>query len=308
MYQPLFDFILRHEIITIFSHVYPDGDAIGSMVGLREMIKKNYPQKEVFVVGTNVVPFSYILGDFAEVSDEIIAESGAIIVDVGNGARVLDQRFTTAQERLKFDHHIFAETFCEVEIINNKRIATAEMLTEFMLMFKLDITPLGATALAQGIITDSGRFVYDLTSDVTFNAMAVLLQKGANLALINEKLSERSIDGLKERGYFLSNYQTTDKVIYIVLSNDERNSLNLKATDGSKYVNLYASIKGYPSWATLIEDEEGTFFVELRSKSHNVQKVAVKFRGGGHLKASGCRVKGHEITELLNELTNAEVL
>lgn len=309
MFKALKAFIERHDTITIFTHIYPDGDAIGSVIGLRELIKTNYPHKLVYGLGANIAPFVHIVGKTDEVSDETIKNSAALIIDVANGDRVEDQRFKLAKASFKVDHHIFAENYTDEALINNDRIATAEIIGEFMLVEKLNINELGATALAMGIITDSGRFMYDLTSAVTFKVMSLLLEKGARLKDINTFLSIRKIDGLKSRGYFQLNYEIYEGVIYIVMPYDVLQSLNILPNQGSMFVNTYANIEGYHSWATFFLEEDGKVFVELRSKARNIQKVAVSFGGGGHYKASGCRLNSKEdIPKVLEALNNAEEL
>lgn len=114
-------------------HIYPDGDAVGSIIGLRELIKTSYPHKEVFGLGSNVQPFVSIVGELDEVSDDFIKESAAIIVDVANGERVEDQRFKLAKASFKIDHHIFVEKFTDEELVLTKRIATAEIIGELMM-------------------------------------------------------------------------------------------------------------------------------------------------------------------------------
>jgi len=309
VFKSLKAFIEKHDIITIFSHIYPDGDAIGSVIGLRELIKTNYPHKKVYGLGANIAPFIHIVGHTDEVSDETIKNSASLVIDVANGDRVEDQRFKLAKASFKIDHHIFAENYTNEALINNDRIATAEIIGEFLICEDLHINELGATALAMGIITDSGRFMYDLTSAITFKVMATLLEKGARLKDINTYLSMRKIDGLKTKGYFQLNYQIDRAVIYIVMPYDTLTSLNILPSQGGMFVNTYGNIEGYHSWATFFIDEEGKVFVELRSKARNVQKVAVMFGGGGHLKASGCRLQSiKEIPSVLDALNNAEEL
>ncbi len=309
MFKKLRKFIERHETITIFSHVYPDGDAIGSIIGLRELIKTSYPHKQAFGLGSNVQPFISLLGNLDEVNDEVIKQSAAIIVDVANADRVEDQRYQLAKESFKIDHHIYVETFTDEELVLTNKIATAEIIGEFMMKEKLRTNKLGATALALGIITDSGRFRYDLTSSNTFSVMARLTKIGAVLNAINAELSKRSLADFKKRGHFLSNYELYENVIYITVNNEKLKELDILPSDGSSYVNTYSNLDDYPLWATFFEEEDGRIFVELRSKNYNVQKVATRFGGGGHLKASGCRLANKaQIADVLHELTKAEEL
>jgi phosphoesterase RecJ-like protein len=309
VFKNLRKFIEEHDKIAIFSHIYPDGDAVGSIIGLRELIKTSYPHKEVFGLGNNVQPFVSIVGELDEVSDDFIKESAAIIVDVANGERVEDQRFKLAKASFKIDHHIFVEKFTDEELVLTKRIATAEIIGELMMKEKLRTNKLGATALALGIITDSGRFRYDLTSGNTFSVMARLTNIGADLALINENLAKRSLADFKKRGHFLSNYETYENVIYIIVPYLKLQELDILPSEGSNYVNTYSNLDDYPLWATFFIEKDGRVFVELRSKNYNVQKVATLFGGGGHLKASGCRLENEaRIADVLQQLTKAEEL
>lgn len=307
MFSSLTEFIKRHNIITIFSHIYPDGDAIGSMVGAQEIIKANFPDKEVYVVGENKEPFLTLLGPLDVVSDEVISNSAALVVDIANADRVFDQRFRLAKDSFKVDHHVFVENFTNEEIVKTNRIAASEILGEYVISENLKISQRGASALALGITTDSGRFVYDLTSALTFKVMSYLLENGADFKFINDVLGRRKLEGLKTRGYFMMNYVTYKNVIYISLTHEELTKLGLTFSEGSAFVNTYSGYEGYPTWATFFSDENGLIYSELRSKSHNVQRVARAFGGGGHLKASGCRLENkEEIIKVLEALVNAE--
>lgn len=306
-FNNLRNFIEKHDVITIFSHIFPDGDAIGSLIGMRELIKTNYPNKEVYALGSNVSPYSDVAGNTDFVSDEVIKKSAALIVDIANSERVEDQRFKLAKSSFKIDHHIFVEKFTTDEIVMNNRIATCEIIAEFLLDQNLKINEKGATALLLGIITDSGRYFYELTSAMTFTTSAFLLKANADFAKINDHLAKRSLASLKPRGYIMYNYEIYKNIIYIFVPYKKLIELGLKASDGTNFVNIFGNISEYPLWATFFEDEDGKIFVELRSKLYNVQSIARQFGGGGHLKASGCRLSSAAaISDLLDALCKAE--
>lgn len=308
-YDRLKAFIEKHATITIFSHIYPDGDAIGSLIGLRELILENYPHKKVYALGSNIKPHVDIVGPTDEVTDDVIKNSAAIVVDIANSARVEDQRFKLAKGSFKVDHHIFAEKFTDDEIVDTTKIATCEMLGEFAQLAKLKVNKLAATALLLGIITDSGRFFYDATSALTFSVSAFLLENGADFLKINEHLGKRRLGSLKERGYIMYNYKTYENIIYIFVDYKQLLALGLAASDGTNFVNTYRSIDEFPIWVTFFEDKDGRVFTELRSAKYNVQQVAKQFGGGGHVKASGCRLASQAmINDVLVALTNAEEL
>ena len=302
-YAKLFQNIEKAETITIFSHIFPDGDAIGSLVGLKEAIKATFPNKSVFALGTNVEDFSPLVGKLDTVNDDIIANSLAIIVDVANKDRVEDQRYLLAKSTFLIDHHLFVESFTNETIIDNDKVATCEIIAEFIEEKNMKITPLGATALLLGILTDSGRYSYNPTGAQTLHLSAQLIKKGADLAKINYQLSKKEIIKVRFRGYILTNFKTKDGVCYIVISQSKLKHFNIDASDMSSYVNHLGNIKGYPCWATFAEDIDGKIYVELRSRNINVNQVALKFGGGGHLCASGCRLESFEdVPKVINEL------
>ena len=91
MYKEIWDKISKTKIITIFGHVVPDGDCYGSILGLKNLIKANFPDKEVYALGTGLPKYFDLVGRMDEVDDTIIESSLALILDVANLARIEDQ-------------------------------------------------------------------------------------------------------------------------------------------------------------------------------------------------------------------------
>ncbi len=302
-FKKLYKKIENYDVITLFSHVYPDGDAVGSLIGLKEAIKTTFPNKKVYAISTGVEDFKEITGEFDEVKEEIIANSFAIILDVANSERVEDQRFKLAKETFLIDHHIFVHTYTNEAIIDTEKIATSEIIADFIFENKMKISPLGASSLLLGIITDSGRVMYEKTSTLTFNLAAKLLQKGAELSKINNILMRKTLDQLRFRGYILSNFKARDGVTYIVITKEILEEHNLDFESAGTFVNQIGNIDGYPIWASFVEISEKEILVELRSNKYNVQEVAVLFGGGGHRLAAGCKIDSFSKVEaVVNEL------
>ena len=132
--QEILEKIKKYDTITLYRHINPDGDAYGSQNGLNDIIKENFPEKKVYCVGTPSNHFDKFLPHMDEVSDEIIENSLAIVLDVGNIARVDDARFLTAQDIMKIDHHIYVEPFMDslgyVEWVETNYIAACEMIAD----------------------------------------------------------------------------------------------------------------------------------------------------------------------------------
>ena len=113
----LFELVEQYDIITIYRHVSPDADALGSQLGLKQWIQETYPDKQVYALGRDAGSKQSLFPDMDIADDETVAASLAIILDTANGARVDDERWSTAAYTLKIDHHIIVERFADVEVV-----------------------------------------------------------------------------------------------------------------------------------------------------------------------------------------------
>lgn len=287
----IYRLIKKYDVITIFGHTYPDGDCYGSQIGLREAIKTTFPGKKVFALGTGM-PFLFNrLSPMDTATDEQIAQSLAIVVDVSNTVRIEDQRFQTAKAIVKIDHHIPLESFGHIEWIETEALAACEMVSNFVFDQKMKISRLGAEALCLGIITDSGRFQYGNTTERTFKTMGRLMGKGVELPSLFDVLYSTSIQEFRFRGYIMANFSITPHgVAYVSIPKEALQTYGIDAHKAAVMVNTLANLRGCPIWAILAEGPDKVY-VEMRSKGFSVQPIAVKYQGGGHANASGCYVK-----------------
>lgn len=305
MYHKIYEAIASAPVITIFRHQKPDGDAYGSQMGLKELILDNFPNKTVYVLGEQNNHWGKLLGLMDEnISDDVIASSLAIVLDVGDKPRVDDPRCFTAKNIIKIDHHIFTEDFGGLELIQTSFIATAEILTEWAMQNKLEISKTAATALYCGLVMDSGRFQYQNTTPDTFRRAAVLLDTGVDMTALYNYVYEVSETDVRYTGYCRLNYQTTPHgVAYIFITKDVRKQFGIGENQGAGSVNALANIKDINMHVFFVEKEDGTIKIEFRSKQFSVNGVAVKYGGGGHKLASGAIVKSWDEAQLvLNDL------
>ena len=122
------------KIITIWGHVMPDPDCYGCQIGLRDILRLNFPDKKVYAIGSGIpVLFDRLKGMDNDVSDEEIASSLGILVDVSCIRRVEDQRVCKVKDLLKFDHHMFneGEEFPYPSIVDPERVSAAEIIAEW---------------------------------------------------------------------------------------------------------------------------------------------------------------------------------
>ena len=307
MFNIILNEIKAYDTITIFGHVYPDGDCYGSQIGLRELIKTTFPEKRVFAIGSGFADFFTLISPMDVVSDETIRHSLTIILDVADAARIEDQRFRLAKRTVKIDHHIFAEKFADIEYIDNTKVATCEIIATMLEQEKLVISTVGASALFLGILTDSGRFQYAPTSAHTFAMVAHLVGHGVNFKAIFDRLNTIPESIARFKGYLLLNFaKTTNGVIYVKLTKDCLAQFGITAVKATSFVNLVGSVDQAPIWVFFAEDDEGKIRCEIRSFEKAIQPIASAFGGGGHKLAAGCRLnsfdEADEVITRLNRL------
>ena len=307
MFEDIFKKIEENDVITIFGHMFPDGDCYGSSEGLKIALKHFYPNKTINVVGTDFysIPFGYPTSDV--VSDELIKQGLVIIVDLSNKARIGDPRAFTNPNIIKIDHHIFTEEFGGLEYIDTNHASCASYLAE-ILYTKFDHLPsLAASLFYLGITTDSGRFLYN-PSKKLLNIASRLIEDGADVNYIYNKLYEVDEKSLKFKGYLYNSYKsTTLGVCYCVCNNKTLKKYGYDKNSAAGFVNSIAHIGASRMHVLFTEGEDGEVRVELRSQGDiNVQEIAKKFGGGGHLNASGCRLSNlKDYKKVVNECEKA---
>ena len=310
MFEELIPFIEKNDSIVIFGHIIPDGDCYGSQIGLREVIKLNYPNKKVYAVGSGVRRFFKYLGEMDIVDDETIKNSLAILVDGNDCTRMEDQRVTTAKEFIKIDHHIENYRFTEGKfVIDNSANSTCELVVQLIQEMNWKVNPNICDALYLGILTDSGRFQFIEDFPKAFREVAFLCENGAKPQEINKILNVTNEVAMIFKGYVFSHYQKTESgVIYLTFSKEILKKMNVSASKAGGLVNLISNVEGFPIWAFFCENEDGTCHAEFRSNGPGVQPIASKYGGGGHLLAAGVTLENMSddlVTKIINDLDDA---
>lgn len=308
MYKEILDKISEYDSIVIFGHVNPDGDCYGSQIGLKNAILDNFNNKKVWAVGTGYPKLFPLMGPLDQVDDETIKNSLAIVVDTSNQDRVEDQRFKLALDVIKIDHHIAQEHFGNPELVDTSKISCTELIANILMENNLVISEKAARGLFLGLVTDSGRFLYQPISPNTYMVASKLVDTGINCQELYDILYEVEEKMLRFKGYVYSNYKKTkENVVYLVLSKETLKELDVDYNIAASQVNSIANIKGSPAWVFFSESPTGLVRVELRSKEINVQEVASTFNGGGHLHASGCRLDAIEDYKYVLEVLDKKI-
>ncbi len=306
MTDEIYHLIEQFDTITIFGHVYPDGDCYGSQIGLREALRTTFPEKKVFALGSGFRAFLDRIGPMDQVDDEVIARSLAIIVDVGNTARIEDQRYASARMTIKIDHHVPDGSWADLEWIEKDALAVCDMIAGFVIEHHLKISVAGANALCLGLVTDTGRFQFGSVGASTFTRMAFLLGQGANLTSIYEVLYSVEERDLRLRGFVSMNFsKAPNGVAYIVIQKETVEAYQVFAHKAANMVNAISNVKGCPIWVIFADDGKD-IYVEMRCiEGYNIQPVARQFGGGGHENAAGCTLTSLDtVPQVLEALGN----
>ncbi len=296
MFEQIIEKIKQYGTIIIHRHKNPDGDAYGSQIGLKNIITENFPDKKVYTVGDASRRFSFMEGSVMdEIADEVYSGALAIVLDTSAAALISDERYKTAKETIRIDHHIFCEHICDIEITDTSYESCCGLITELAIECGLKLNTLAAKSLYTGMVTDSGRFRYDSTSSDTHRLASFLMKTKFDTAEIYSNLYVDDFEFIKLRAQFVLKINLTDRnVAYIYTTLDEAKSYGVDTFTISRgMVNTMGEIKGINTWVNFTESDEGVL-TEIRSSKHNINPIAVKYGGGGHAKASGATLKNKE--------------
>lgn len=305
MFEKIKEKIAEYPVVVIHRHTNPDGDALGSQIGLKELIKENFPDKEVYIVGDGAGRYAFMDGaKMDEISDETYENALAIVLDCGSSSLISDTRYKTAKETARFDHHIFSETIADYEVVDTSYESCCGLVTDFALKNGLRLSSAAAKALYTGMVTDSGRFRYDSTNANTFRLASALMEQKFDLNDVYSKLYADDFANVKLRAQFILKIQFTPyRVAYIYTTKEELPTYGVDTFTISRgMVGTMSDLRGVDTWVNFTETESAVL-CEIRSSKYNINPIAVKYGGGGHAKASGASLKNRaEAMSLLDDL------
>ena len=296
MFEQVLSKIEEYGTIIIHRHSSPDGDALGSQIGLKHILQENYPDKRVLMVGDDAGRYAFMADSVMdEVTDETYADALAVILDTSARKLISDDRYTLARETVRIDHHLFCEKIADTEVTDSSFESCCGMIAAFAKESGLKLPLLAAQSLYTGMITDSGRFRYDATSSRTHELAAYLLQQPVDTTEIYRNLYATDYAMMKIRAQFVLKIRFTEKnVAYIYTTLEEAKTYDSDVFGISRgMVSTMSDIKGVDIWVNFTETERGVL-CELRSSRYNINPIAVKYGGGGHAKASGATIRDRE--------------
>ena len=282
--------------IVLSAHVNPDGDALGSLLGLGMALKKI--DKEVIYLIDDELPrqFSY-LPSFHEIEKPNAYVAGLkadlfVVLDASDIERVGGAVLAVkADSTLNIDHHLSNIGFTDYRYLSIKSAATCEMIFDIINELNIEIDKDIATNIYTGIVTDCGFFRYANTTAQTMNIAATLIDYGVKPNIIADFLEMQTVDYLTLLPKILSTLEFFAENKIAVISIEP--SLYEDDMDGDAFIKYPRYIEGVEVAILLKGISDIETRVSLRSKNIDVSKIALFFGGGGHEKAAGLTIKGN---------------
>lgn len=307
MFEKIVKLIEAHDRIIIHRHQKPDGDALGSQLGLLGIIRDSYPEKQVFAVGDMTPRYAFMAEQpMDEIDDATYEGALAIILDTSAKELISDERYTLAATTARLDHHLFIEKIADEEVTDSSYESCCGLVAAMAMEAGLTVSASSAKALYTGMITDSGRFRYSSTTANTFRVAAFLIEKGFDTADIYRNLYSDELFFIQIRAKFVLRIEVTpDRVGYIYTTKEQAAEYGADSFTLSRgMVNVMSEVKGIDSWVNFTETENGVL-CEIRSSRYNINPIAVKYGGGGHQMASGATLRDRDEAMRLLEDLNA---
>ncbi len=296
--------IYNADHIVVTAHISPDGDAVGSTLGLYHFLMKI--GKDAVVILPNRFPafLNWMPGsDKIVIMEEKTAETVSLMkaadlvfcvdynsIDRINGLKPLMEQ--SKAKKIMIDHHPYPGDFCDVTISYPEISSASELVFRFIcrMGYFQEITLEGAECIYTGMMTDTGGFTYNSNSAEIYSIIYELINKGIDKdAIYRRVFNTYSADRMKLMGYCLSKMvvMPEEHTAYIVLTQEEKRRFNYKVGDTEGFVNMPLQIEGICKSVFVREDTDK---VKLSFRSQGdvpVNTWAAEFGGGGHLNAAG---------------------
>ena len=301
IFKQIYKQIKKYNKIVIARHIGADPDALGSTLGLKEVILNAFPNKEVYVVGTPAARHKYI-GLLDKFTEDMYENSLLIVLDTPNKCRVDGVDVDRFEYKIKIDHHPFIEKYADIELIDDSSSSASQLIVELIQNTKLKINKAAAEKLYIGIVSDTDRFLHYYTTSKTFDMVSYIIKEtNIDFTKLYENMYVRSLHDLRFQSYIINNLiLTKDGFGYIKLDQDILDEYEVDVSTATNVVNNLSYIEDMYSWAIFAYDKNNdNVRGSIRSRGPIINNIAEKYNGGGHIYASGVRLKDFDTAALL---------
>lgn len=280
--------------LAVTCHVGPDGDAIGSSLGLAAAARLagvdcvvSFPEPFVLSPIYDYLPLELLVppSEFPQGAPVVVSVDAASLDRLGMLAPVV----RSAGTLIVIDHHISNEGFGDIDVIDPAAAASAEIVYKLIRSLGWPVDETVANALLTGLVTDTGRFQYSNTTPVTLRTAAELIEAGASPELVGQNMYERvPFAFLKLEADVLERSRLDGSLVWSVLYRDDLERWGIGMEDTDSLIDTVRLAWEAGVAALLKELDDGTFKVSLRSRGEvDVESIASAYGGGGHHNAAG---------------------
>lgn len=298
----------KAQHVLIASHVRPDGDAVGSLLGLGLALKNAGKTVQMVLVDGVTSSFRYLEGSEFVAREPREGFDTFITVDCADFKRTGKPFETFAPPDINIDHHKTNEKFGTLNLIEAEEVATAAILTNHLPEWGYEITKPVAAALLTGIVTDTLGFRTSNTNPSALRLCARLMETGVDLSdLYMRSLVKKSFPAAKYWGSGLSRLEQKNGIVWATLTLEDRKRSGYSGNDDADLINMISAIDGNRVGMIFVEQSDNHVKISWRAldSSVDVSKVAKHFKGGGHAAAAGADVPGalNEVQTLVLKTT-----
>ncbi len=289
----------EYNSILIFTHVRPDGDAIGSTLAWQRALE--LAGKEVNIFCPDDIPLKYAFLPGSELFNKYIESCSknhlVFVIDCSdlNRLEYMKNKISSAGRVVNVDHHTTNEYFGDYNIVDENASASAEIIYNLIKANELSLTFDISLALYVGIASDTGSFKYDNTTPRSMRIAGELLEKGVSPSLVSQKVFDQfplSTIFLLRDALFSLKIDATRKIAWMSMSEKEVQKYEASSDELEGFVNYAKNIEGVEVGLFFYHTNEGSTKVGFRSKTVDISAAARSLGGGGHPRAAGCSVRG----------------
>ena len=285
----------RSMNVVIASHIRPDGDAIGSLLGLGLALHDAGKSVQMVLVDGVAASFRHLEGSEQIVKVPNGEHDTFITVDAADFKRVGKAFENFGQPDINIDHHITNENFGKLNLIEPKEVATAAILARHLPAWGYKITKPIAAALLTGIVTDTLGFRTANTNPSALRLCAMLMETGVDMTdLYMRALVKKSFPAARYWGAGLSHLEQNNGIVWTTLTLDDRKRSGYGGNDDADLINMISAIEGNKVGMIFVEQNDNHVKVSWRALESgiDVSQVAKHFSGGGHAAAAGADIPG----------------
>lgn len=287
IFQQILDKIKEYDTIIIHRHMRPDPDALGSQIGLRDIIRHNFPKKKVLATGFDEPTLAWI-AKMDQVTDQDYQGALVVVTDTANTPRIDDERYKKGDFLIKIDHHPNDEIYGDLSYVDTNASSASEIVTDFALSCDLLLSTSAARVLYNGIVGDTGRFLYPATTSKTLKIASKLREFDFDFSAMARQMDSFPFKIAKLQGFIFEQLKIDKNgAACVTLTQEDLKRFDVTDAETAAIVGVPGKIDIVESWAIFVEQSDGHYRVRLRSKSHIINEIAKRHNGGGHPLASG---------------------